>query len=61
MKQALAIAGGSFQGVAECVAEIEEGALAFLALVAGDDGGVRRAAPRHRVVALRPARDGRAG
>ena len=58
VEQAVGIAGGGFQRVAEGVAEIEQGAgAALLALVGGDDCGLAAAGDGDRLVALRPAGD----
>ena len=44
MQEAVAVAGGGFKGVAEGVAEVEEGANALFRLIFGNDGGLGAAA-----------------
>ena len=60
VEQAVGIAGGGFERMAEGVAEIEEGADAALALVGGDDRGLGAAGDGDGVLALRPAGGDRA-
>ena len=55
MEQAIGKAGRGLQRMAERVAEIEQRALAVLALVAGDDRGLGAAGGRNRVLARRAA------
>src|SRR6185312_7644694 len=53
MQQAIAKAAGSFERMAEGVAEIEERALAVFALVGRDDARLGSAAARDRLLAKR--------
>ena len=51
MKQAIGKSAAGFQCMAKGVAEVEEGALAGLTLVAGDDCSLGAASHRHRLFA----------
>jgi ribonucleoside-diphosphate reductase alpha chain len=55
MVQAVGVAGGGFQRMAECVAEIEQRALSLFALVSGDGLGLGAAGGGDGMLALRPA------
>ncbi len=58
--QAVRVAGGGLQRVAEGVAEVEQGALALVALVGATTCGLGAAGDRDGLIALRPAGGDRA-
>jgi hypothetical protein len=40
MQETVAVAGGSFKGMAECVAEVKEGANTLFRFIFGNDGSL---------------------